>query len=241
MIASATTSDDQHHMHDLVLIPGLGSDSAVWQRTIDALGEAARTYVGDTLSDGTLAAMAARIVDSAPPRFALAGVSMGGMVALEIMRSAPERVARLALLDTSARPDTPDQSRRRREINSAILSTDDLASFAAGAINFMIDVTATEDVRRALIEMAVRVGASAYVRQNEAMIARTDLRPVLPTVRVPTLVTVGANDTMTPLPCSEEIREGIAQAAFHVIPDCGHLPPIEKPAVVAQLLREWLG
>lgn len=215
-------------MHEIVLIPGLGSDSAVWQRTIDNLGAAARSHIGDTLSDVTLAAMAERIVENAPPRFALAGVSMGGMVALEIMRSAPERVTRLALLDTSARADTQEQCRRRREINAAILDADDLAAFATEAINFMIDVTAAGDVRRAMVEMAVRVGAPAYVRQNKAMIARTDLRPVLPTIKVPTLVAVGENDTMTPRACSEEIKDGIPQASFRMIPDCGHLPRLKS-------------
>src|ERR1700761_5462200 len=89
----------------LVLIPGLGSDGAVWRRTIAALGDDTDCLVGDTLRDGTLPDMARRILAQAPPRFALAGVSMGGMVALELMKLAPERVTHLALVDTNARPD----------------------------------------------------------------------------------------------------------------------------------------
>jgi pimeloyl-ACP methyl ester carboxylesterase len=225
-------------MQDIVMIPGLGSDAAVWQPTIDVLGPTVRCQVGDTLSDETLADMAMRILDDAPAHFALAGVSMGGMVALEIMKAAPERVTKLALIDTNARDDTPEQSAQRRAANAAILETDDLAALAAHAINDMVDVSAGEDVRRAMVDMAVRVGAAAYARQNSAMIARCDLRSVLPTIEVPTLVVVGENDTMTPLACSQEICDGIAEARLEMIKKCGHLPPIEKPNAMAKLLRE---
>jgi pimeloyl-ACP methyl ester carboxylesterase len=225
-------------MHDIVMIPGLGSDAAVWQPTIDRLGSSARCQVGDTLSDDTLADMAARILNDAPTHFALAGVSMGGIVALEIMKAAPQRVTRLALIDTNARADTAEQTAQRRGANAAILETDDLAGLAAQAINHMIDASAGEDVRRAMIEMAVRVGAAAYARQNSAMIARSDSRAVLPTIAVPTLVVVGENDRMTPLECSQEISDGIAGARLEVIQQCGHLPPIEKPNAMAKLLRE---
>jgi len=225
-------------MHDIVVIPGLGSDAAVWQSTIDELGPTVRCHVGDTFADETLAGMAARILNDAPPNFALAGVSMGGMVALEIMKAAPERVSKLALIDTSARADTLEQSAQRRAANAAILETDDLEGLAGRAVNFMIDASAGEGVRRAMVQMALRVGAAAYARQNLAMIARSDLRSVLPTITVPTLVAVGENDTMTPLSCSQEICSGIAGARLEMIKDCGHLPPIEKPDELAKLLRE---
>jgi pimeloyl-ACP methyl ester carboxylesterase len=227
-------------MHHIVMIPGLGSDAAVWQPTIDRMGSTVSCHVGDTLSDDTLAGMAARILNDAPRHFALAGVSMGGMVALEIMKAAPDRVTKLALIDTNARADTPEQSAQRRAANAAILETDDLARFAGQAINYMIDASAEQDVRRAMVDMALRVGAAAYVRQNSAMIVRSDLRAVLPTVKLPTLVAVGENDAMTPLACSQEICDGIAGARLEVIEKCGHLPPIEKPNKLAKLLREHL-
>jgi pimeloyl-ACP methyl ester carboxylesterase len=220
------------------MIPGLGSDAAVWQPTIDLMGSIVSCRVGDTLSDNTLADMAARILNDAPTHFALAGVSMGGIVALEIMKAAPERVTKLALIDTNARADTPEQSAQRRAANAAILETHDLAALAAHAVSHMIDASAGADVRRAMVDMAVRVGAAAYARQNSAMIRRSDLRSVLPTIEVPTLVAVGENDTMTPLACSQEICEGIAGARLEVIEKCGHLPPIEKPNELSKLLCE---
>ena len=227
-------------MEPIIMVPGLGSDAAVWKPTIAELASDVECQVGDTLSDDTLPAMAARILKDAPHRFALTGVSMGGMVALEIMRAAPERVTRLALFDTNARPDTPEQTARRRATNAAMLGTADLAALAAPAIAYMIHPSAGQDVRAELAEMTVRVGAAAYVRQNEAIIARGDLRPVLAMVLVPTIVVVGAGDLMTPLACSQEISDGITGATLHIIPDCGHLPPIEKPHVVADLLGNWL-
>ncbi len=227
-------------METVILIPGLGSDAAVWRPTIDELGPSIDFRIGDTLSDDSLPAMAASILKDAPDRFALAGVSMGGMIALEIMRAAPERVVKLALFDTNARPDTPEQAARRRATNAAMLGASDLAALAAPGIAYMVHSSANQGVRDVLAEMTVRVGATAYVRQNEAVIARDDLRPVLAKILVPTMVVVGADDLMTPVALSQEIASAIPAAVLHVIPGCGHLPPIEKPGVTAELISNWL-
>lgn len=227
-------------MTALILIPGLGNDAAVWQPTMDELGDEVDCQVGDTLNDDTLEGMVRRILADAPDRFALAGVSMGGMVALEIMRTAPERVTRLALVDTNARPDTPEQTARRRATNAAMLAADDLAALAGPGIAYMLHPATGADARAALMAMTLRVGASAYVRQNEAVIARADLRPVLGTIAIPTIIVVGREDLMTPLACSQEISDAIPNARLRIIPDCGHLPPIEQPQALAALLRDWL-
>lgn len=227
-------------MDALVLVPGLGSDAAVWQPTIDALGTEYDCRVGHTLSDDSLAGMAARILADAPPRFALAGVSMGGMVALEVLRVAPDRVTRLALFDTNARADAPEQADRRRSSDAAMLAATDLRALAAPFIAFMIHPKAGRAVHEVLSDMTLRVGAEAYVRQNRAVAARDDLRSLLATIAVPTLVAVGAQDLMTPPALAREIADAVPGATLHVIPDCGHLPPIEKPAETAALLREWL-
>lgn len=227
-------------MDPVVMVPGLGSDAAVWQPTIEELAPDVECRVGDTLCDKSLPAMAARILNDAPAHFALAGVSMGGMVALEIMRAAPDRVTRLFLCDTNARPDTAEQTARRRTTNAAMRGATDLAALAAPGIAYMIHPDADQSVREALTQMTLRVGAAAYVRQNDAIIARDDLGPVLATISVPTMVVVGANDLMTPVIFSQEIRDAIRGATLHIITDCGHLPPIEKPRAVADLMREWL-
>jgi pimeloyl-ACP methyl ester carboxylesterase len=228
-------------MIPLILIPGLGSDFAVWQPTIKELGASAECTVGDTLSDDSLPGMAERILSQAPERFSLAGVSMGGMVALEIMRSDPERVQRLALLDTNPCPDTPEQTAQRRGANAAVLSSNNFEALALGSLKYLIHPAASIEVRNAMVEMSVRVGAKTYARQNEAVAARADQRLILSTIEVPTIVIFGAQDLLTPVALSEELESGIRGAHRHIIPDCGHLPPIEKPDAVASLLREWMG
>jgi pimeloyl-ACP methyl ester carboxylesterase len=224
----------------LVLAPGLGSDAAVWRRTIAALGDDCHCLVGDTLRDDTLAGMARRILDQAPQRFALAGVSMGGMVALEMMKAAPERVTRLALVDTNARPDTFRQKIYRRLVNLVVGTSKDYGRLAQRNLGSLVHPSTADDVRAELVQMSVRVGAKTYLRQNRAVSARGDLRKVLPNVAIPTAVIVGQEDQMTPVALSREIHALTPGSTFHMIPNCGHLPPIEKPRILADLLKELL-
>jgi pimeloyl-ACP methyl ester carboxylesterase len=186
----------------LVLVPGLGSDAAVWRGTIAALGDGYRCLVGDTLSDDTLQGMARRIVDQAPHRFALAGVSMGGMVALEIMRAAPERVTHLALVDTNARADTFRQKIYRRLANVVVGTSNDYGRLAQRNLGSLIHPSTGRDIRTEIVQMSVRVGAKNYLRQNRAVIARGDLRKILPSIAVPTAIIVGRDDQMTPVALS---------------------------------------
>ena len=228
-------------MQTLVMIPGLGSDGAVWRRTVAALGSDAACTIGDTLSDPTLPKMAQRILAQAPPRFALAGVSMGGMVALELLKLAPDRVTRLALVDTNARPDTLAQKAYRRTANLAVRALGDFRKLAERSLPSLLHPDAPQDVRDEMVEMSVRVGPEAYVRQNRAVAARRDLRLVLAGIAVPTAVIVGEEDRLTPLAMSQEIHALTPSSTLHVVPDCGHLPPIEAPDAMAALLAKWLG
>jgi pimeloyl-ACP methyl ester carboxylesterase len=227
-------------MRSLILIPGLGSDGLVWRRTIVALGSKVDCLVGDTLSDDTLASMARRILDQAPESFALAGVSTGGMVALELITIAPERVTQLALVDTNARADTLSRKAYRRLANLGVGMTGDFKRLSERSISSLVHPSAPLDVRVELVEMAVRVGARTFIRQNRALIARRDLRKVLPEIRVPTAVIVGQEDRVTPVEQSREIHRLTPGSRLHVIADCGHLPPIEKPAALAALLNDLL-
>lgn len=223
----------------LLLVPGLASDEAVWRPVIEHLADIAACTVAETRLDGDIPAIAARILASAPPCFALAGISMGGYIALEMMRQAPERVTRLALFDTSARPDTPEQSAGRRQAIAA-LDKAPLEVLGRHSLPTLVAPDAPDQVKDAVVAMGVRVGRDAYVRQQEANIARTDSRPHLSAIAVPTLVAVGERDVLTPPHLAEELRDGIAGATLRVIPGSGHLPPIEKPRESAALLREWL-
>ena len=227
-------------MTNLVLIPGLGSDAAVWSRTIDALGNDVTCSVGDTLQDDSLAGMARRVLAEAPPRFCLAGLSMGGMVALEIMRVAPSRVTGLAILDSTAFPDTPQDADQRRRTVAAVRAGVDLRAAGLASLAWLVHPDTGADIRTEIVEMGLRVGAETYARQIEAVLARGDQRPVLAAIDVPTVVVTGAEDAMIPMDCARAIQSGIRNAELRVIANCGHLPPIEKPKETADLLRDLL-
>lgn len=227
---------------NLVLIPNLGGDAAVWARTIAALDGVA-TWVGNTLEDDTLAGMAQRILAEAPPTFCLAGVSMGGMVALEIMRLAPERVRGLALVDTSAhraRPVSEEGAVRFHSNNAAALADMDMVAFAQSSVVGMVHPSAPQDVRDDVVAMMVRVGATAYARQYFAYAEREDQQRILPTIKIPTQVIHGEKDRLSPIRLAGKIHQAVPGSEFHVIAECGHLPPIEAPRQIARHLGALL-
>ena len=205
-----------------------------------ALGDEVDCIVGDTLSDDTLPGMARRILGQAPQRFALAGVSMGGMVALELIKAAPGRVTQLALVDTNARPDTLRQKAFRRLANAVVGMTRDFRRTAERSLGSLVHPSTPEDVRAELLEMSVRVGPKAYIRQNRAVTRRRDLRKALIGIAVPSAVIVGQDDRVTPVELSREMHGLLPGSTLHVIPDCGHLPPIEQPEAFAALLKQLL-
>ena len=161
-------------------------------------------------------------------------------MALEMMKAAPERVTQLALVDTNARPDTFRQKIYRRLANAAVGATKDFERLAQRNLGSLVHPSTTKDVRAELAQMSARVGATTYVRQNRAVTARGDLRKVLPNVVIPTAVIVGREDQLTPVALSQEIHALTPGSMLHVIADCGHLPPIEKPEIMAALLKEFL-
>ncbi len=224
----------------LLLLPGLLCDEWLWHAQVTGLADIAEPFVADFREDDSIAGMAKRALDLAPPVFALAGLSMGGYVAFEIMRRAPERVLRLALLDTNATPDDPVRSAQRH----AAIKSLRYGRFA-GVTNRMLPqlVHASKihtPVGFGVRAMADRVGPEAFVRQQMAIFAREDSRPVLSHITVPTLVAVGDSDILTPRPDTELIHEGIRDSVLHVFKDCGHLPALEVPEETNAVLRRWL-
>lgn len=227
----------------LVLLPGLLCDHALWGPQCDALADIADCRVIDMTRDDSMAGMAARVLDEAPGRFALAGLSMGGYCALEIMHRAPERVARLALLDTSAEPDTRERTdARKRLVETALRGAADFAEVIEGHLRTFVHPQRLEDAP--LIEKirasAHGVGVDAYARQQSAIIGRRDRRPDLGAIACPTLVLCGRQDALTPLPLHEAIARGIPGARLEVVEDSGHLPTLERPTAVNAALRRWL-
>ncbi len=205
-----------------------------------ALWPHAPVMIASTLVGTTIAEIAAHILERAPPRFALAGISMGGYISLEIMRQAPERVVKLALLDTSARTDTPEQTAARRTMLESARGAD-FEAWMRKIIAAVLHPSRQAD--HVLIEvnvrMAVTVGFPLFEQQQRAIIRRQDTRSILPGIKIPTLVLVGDADVVTPPELSEEIAAAVAGSELVVIPECGHASTIERPELVSAALLKW--
>jgi pimeloyl-ACP methyl ester carboxylesterase len=225
----------------LVLIPGLANTPRLYEAQIPAIARERTIFVADHTRDDSLPAIAARLLREVPGRFALAGLSMGGYVAMEVMRQAPERVERLALLDTSARPDTPEaRADRERMISLAQAGRfEDIISRLWPRLVHP-DHQDDEKLRGVVTAMMQDVGAEAYIRQQRAIMARPDSRPLLPGIEIPTLILVGEEDAITPADIAREMAEMIEWASLVVIPGSGHLSSLERPEEVTRALRLWL-
>ena len=224
-----------------LLLPGLLEDADVFEQPVKDLAGAARCAVADLTRSDSIAALAADALAQAPAeRFALAGHSMGGYVALEILRSAPERVERVAFLNTHARPDSAEATANRRRLMA--LAERDFAAVSAELFPKLVAPAHREDaaISGKVTEMALATGKEAFLRQERAIIGRIDSRPHLPAIRCPALVVAGRLDGIMPLELLEELAGGIPGARLEVIEDCGHLSTLERPEAVTALLRDWL-
>ena len=209
---------------------------------MQALGDIADPLIGDTRRHASLSGMAAAIIEASPRHFAMAGLSMGGYLAFEIFRQAPERVERIALLDTQARVDSPEGAEKRRRLICLAESGDFEAALTVLAWTDLVATTrASDDSLEAVVYgMAREVGPEAFIRQETAILGRLDSRPTLAQIECPALVLVGDDDRITPPHLSAEIAAGLAQARHVIVRDCGHLSTIERPDDVSAAMRAWL-
>ncbi len=225
----------------ILLVPGLACSPRIFAPVVPALWRFGPVTVANHIRDDNMGAIARRILAEAPPRFALAGHSMGGYIAFEIMRQAPERVAKLALLNTQARADTPEATTRRRGMMERARSGEYRAVLDELFAGF-VHPSRREDValRQLCHDMGEDVGAENFVRQQTAMIGRVDSRPALAWIKCPTLVLSSDEDNTVPNSLSTEMAGGIAGAKLVILPNCGHLTPPEQPQATANALVEWL-
>lgn len=216
------------------------NDVELWRHQVDTLGDIAEVIVGDMTKDDTTAGMAARQLAAAPPSFALAGLSMGGYTAFEIMRRAPQRVRKLALLDTSARADLPERTQIRERL---------IALVEKGKYKDVVEETLPTAIHPSLMngpvaksyrDQAERTGPETFIRQQRAIMSRPDSRKDLSNIRCPTLVLCGRQDVATPVELHQEIAAGIKGSVLVLIEESGHLPPMERPHAVSAALRYWL-
>ena len=226
----------------LALLPGLLTDRALWAHQIEALADLTESRVADFATQGSIAGMARSVLEMMPARFALAGLSMGGYVALAIVRQAPERVGLLALLDTKAGRDSPARTAARKSFIEQARS----GAFK-GVSRRVLEMYVHPDRLRdagladAVLAMTARVGRDAFLSQQAAIMGRPDSLPGLPEIACPTLVLCGRQDGPTSVECHQEIAAAIPGAKLTVIEDRGHLSPMERPEEVSAALSAWLG
>jgi pimeloyl-ACP methyl ester carboxylesterase len=225
----------------LILVPGLACSPRIYAPQLPALWQQGPVVLANHIRDNTMAGIAKRILDEAPPRFSIAGHSMGGYIALEVVRQSPERVARLALLSTSARPELPEVSAKRRGWIAEV-GQDGYNSVMERLFASFVHPKRTGDaaLKQIVMDMADDVGPERFVHQLEAIMSRVDSRPLLPTIKCPTLVLTSDTDNMVPKQFSYEMAAAIPGAKLVEIPDCGHLPQLEKPQEILAALDNWL-
>lgn len=223
-----------------VLVPGLFTTPRLFFGQLPALWRFGPVMVADHARDDTVDGAAARLLADAPPRFALAGLSYGGVVAQAVVRAAPERVDRLALLSTTARPDPPEAAELRQAM---------LAQLRAGRLDELIDASIAgvvapsraqdAELRTSMKDMLRTIGAEAAIRQVHAHMGRPDARAALGAMAVPTLVVVGDADRLAPPEHARELAGAIPDSELVVLEDCGHLSALERPDAVTDALVAW--
>lgn len=227
---------------EIVFVPGLNCTGALFAPQIAALADRHRCHVADHGAADSLEAIAASILASAPDRFALLGLSMGGYVAYEILRQQPQRVSRLALLDTRARLDTPEDAERRRQ-TIALAEGGRFEELHGILWPRLVHPSRHSDkaLESVVTTMMAETGPERFVRQQTAVLNRADYRPLLAEIDVPTLVLVGGDDEITPPAHARELHAAIAASRYVEVAACGHLSSLERPSEVSAALEEWLG
>lgn len=229
-------------MHTVILLPGLASDAALWRDQLPPLQARGPVQVSQVHAEHpTLPEMAAALLAAHDGPLVLIGTSMGGILALEVMRQAPQRVRAMALLGSSARPDTPEL---------ILLRSNAVKLYEAGRMEDVLrpNVIFAFHPSKAgdplliadYMAMMARAGGAQLARQNRAIMARPDSRPLLPGITCPLLVVCGDSDLLTPPECSREMADAVPHARLEILPECGHLLTWEQPQRINQILADWL-
>ncbi|MEZ5647666.1 MAG: alpha/beta hydrolase [Alphaproteobacteria bacterium] len=224
----------------LLLLPGLLCNEMLWSHQIRHLDDIATCQVADLTQDSCIKDMAQRVLDKAPAKFILAGLSMA-LSAFEIMRQAPHRVYKLILLATQARPDT-DEIKQQRQGLIDLASQGEFKGVTARLLPRLIHESHLKDslLTDVILKMAASIGREAFVRQQTAIMTRADSRPDMARIACPTFILCGREDKLTPLALHQEIAVSIPHSKLCIIDDCAHLSALEQPQAVTALLRFWI-
>lgn len=225
----------------VVLVPGLACTWELFALQSSALEGLATFSVADHSACDDLPSLARSILNGAPRHFALCGFSFGGYVAFEIMRQAPDRVTRLALLDTSAGPELPEQTIQRRSLLE-LATEEGMERVCDHMMPRLVGGTRRNDpeLTKTVRRMFSDTGAACFSRQTRAIMSRPDSRPDLRRIQCPTMILVGRDDVLTPVTAAEEIAAEIHHSNLIVLSDCGHLTTLERPVAVSAAMKNWL-
>ncbi|WP_299076350.1 alpha/beta fold hydrolase [uncultured Ruegeria sp.] len=225
----------------LVFLPGLMCDARLFRPQIDVMSRDRAVTVAPISSGERIEEIASGLLDQLPHRFALAGLSMGGVVALELIRRAPERVSRLCLMATDAQADTPQIAAGREDLIVAARSgrLEEAMRRVVGS-DTLAPGPQRIPILNNLLSMAMDLGPELFVRQMRALQRRPDQQGTLRRIKVPTLILCGSHDTLTPVRKHAFMADLIPGAVLQTIENAGHLPTLETPNVVIDALRNWL-
>jgi pimeloyl-ACP methyl ester carboxylesterase len=224
----------------LLILPGLLEDADAFAHQVEGLREHATVVAADLTRADSMAELARHALEQADGPFALMGHSMGGYVALEVLRQAPQRVTRVAFVNTNARPDTAEGTANRRRLME--LAERDFPAVIATLLPKLVTAESLEKegVAGTITEMALATGKEAFARQERAIIGRIDSRPFLKDIACPALVVAGDQDQLMPVEVLRELADGIPGARLEVVAKSGHMTSIEQPEALTRLLGDWL-
>lgn len=227
--------------HSLVLLPGMMCDARLFTPQISAFSSNRPVMVMPLIKQETVEALAQNILKNTPKRFALLGLSMGGIVAMEVIRQAPERVTHLALLDTNPKADTPERMSQRDEEIKRVWAGE-LRSVMRDDMkpNYLADTNNKQAILDLCMLMAESLGPEVFIQQTKALKTRPDQCETLRQINVPTLIACGAADTLCPVEKHELMHELINDSILQVIPNAGHMPTLEQPCETNRCIQNWL-
>ncbi len=228
-------------MTPLVLLPGMMCDERLFASQINELSKQREVHFAKITDYETISELASDVLNNAPPVFALAGLSMGGIVAMEIVSQAPERVERLALLDTNPLAELPDVLKRRGPQIDAI-KNGQLKEIIRDEMkpNYLFDGVRKTEILKLCMDMALDIGPDAFIRQSIALRDRVDQKNTLGSYKRPALVLCGRHDVLCPLERHELMHTLLENSKLEIIEDAGHLPTLEQPKITTMALASWL-
>ena len=228
-------------MTPLVMLPGMMCDERLFAPQIKVFSFDREVQVAALSNYSTISELAANVLKNAPPKFALAGLSMGGIVAMEICAQAPARVEKLAMIDTNPKAELEEiKQQREPQIRGAILG--DLQKIMRDEMKpkYLADTSNKQDIYKICMEMALSLGADVFVRQSQALRDREDQQETLKGIKVPVLLICGSEDTLCPIEKHQLMHNLIPNSTLKVVMGAGHLPTLEQPEKTTEILQTWL-